>query len=271
MENTKSFAPSEMPFAVIISIFVVIGIANGEFLLISKSIEENGVLGAILATFDISLVQFIAAFVACDLLSKSKLFILNALDNLVLCTCAILVLLPISGLSWLSMTIFSLYLIGSPRFDEFARRAGWVLLGLSYTSLWSKLIFKYFLDYILFFDTKLISLVTGVQSQGNLIYGADGKTTLQVLEGCSAFGNISLALLGWLIARSYFNTRGMKRGFLFISLSIIAVVAINTLRIGVIALRPDFYDIAHGPIGANLANIATSASIAFISYRGALK
>lgn len=248
---------------------LLLAFANGMYARIMLSIAKDGFWDAFYGTFGISIVIWVGMWMAWELSREVELSDLNALDVSVLSLAGLLVFLPVSGLSWAGLTLVSIYFLVTRSSDLMVRRLFWVVLAICFSSLWTRLIMRFFMEYILRIDTILVAGMTGTESSGNLIKAADGLTTLQVLEGCSSFSNLSLAFVGWILARSHYGTRGIGRGALFVALSCALVVLINTIRIGIIALRPDLYDLAHGPTGANIASLLCTISIGAVSLYGA--
>jgi len=252
-------------------VFGVLALAfvNGLFLRVSEYVNENGFGEGLLATFNISIVIWVAMWLALDLVRKADFGPTRRLDYVAIGVMLVFIGLPVSALSWVGLTGFSLYFLVTRPGNPSVRATFSVVLALCFSSVWSRMIFRFFMETILRIDTLLVATVTGRPFTGNLINAADGSTTLQVLEACSSFSNMSLAFVGWIVARSYYGTRGLVRSMFFVALSCLAVVTVNTVRIGVIALRPDLYDIAHGTIGANVASLIMTAAIAMISLKGA--
>ncbi|MEJ1157549.1 hypothetical protein [Prosthecomicrobium sp. N25] len=271
LRPTAAYRPagSAVDFGSLLVPFVLIGFANGDYAKVAASLDTLGLLESLYATFQISIVVWVGMWQVLDLLSQSTLGPTTRRDGAVLALVGFLFLWPISSLAWAGLALLAVYLLLVRATDDVGRRAAWVILALSVTSQWAPMVFKFLTDWILLVDTVLVATVSGSDYSGNLVFARDGKTVLNVLAGCSSFANLSLAFLGWIMARAHYGTRGLARSVLFLALSGTLVVAINTIRIGIIALRPDLYDLAHGSVGANIASLLTTASIAAVSLYGA--
>jgi exosortase/archaeosortase family protein len=250
-------------------VFLGLCFANAVFTKAAESVHYLGWAGAILATFQISAI--IWASMALMLIRTATLpdVITTPLDRAVVALTALTACYPVPGATWIGLTVLALYF--AIRTDRAEVRAlAILLLALCFTGQWSRLVFRFFMDFILGIDAALVATLAGTDANGNVVYAADGQTRLLVLEGCSSFGGVSLSVLAWVLARTYFRTRSAPRGLLFIGLSALAVIVINTIRIAVIARRPDLYDLAHGPVGAGIASVATTLSVAAICIAGAM-
>ncbi|NJL50392.1 MAG: archaeosortase/exosortase family protein [Blastochloris sp.] len=252
------------------SLLILIAFANGFYGRIYKSIDQYGVIDSIYATFGISIVVLFAAWMVYDLISRSSVAINTRLDVAVLTITLSIIIIPSSEFTWLALTVLSIYYL-LQKIDDNARYGFSILLAICYSVFWAKLVSKVFMDYISVGDAFFVALLTGTHAEGNLIKAADGITTLSVGGGCSSFNNLSIAVLGWIVARAYFGTRGLKRSLVFVTLSLVSVVFINTVRIGIMALDPSTYEIVHGAIGNNITNLLITISIGLISYYGARK
>lgn len=273
MTNVAVSAPTRpvIGFPGLLLFFLLLAFPNGVYGRVMAYVGEFGWVDGIYSTFGVSALIWLGMWMACDLAARSEPTPASRRDLTVLGLAALGVLFPVSGGAWVAMTIVSLYVLRTTPHASSLYRAFWVVLALCFSGFWSRQFFVFFMDDILRVDTVLVARLTGTPSFENLIYAADGKTTLQVQAGCSSFNNMSLAFLGWILACSHYGLRGFWRSALFISLSAVAVVSINTLRIGIIAWRPDLYDLAHGSFGANVANLLTTLVIGGISIAGARK
>jgi exosortase/archaeosortase family protein len=270
----QSFTISDKPHGTpslnkLVFCLLCVAFPNGLYLRISQSIAESGLDAALLGTFNISAVILIALWLCLQVAQTTDFDAPRMLDYAAIAIAYIFALAPVSALAWVGLTGLSLYFLVTRPGNPSIQRTFWLLLAICFSCLWSRQVFRLFVDHILQFDTLLVATFSGRPWSDNLIKAADGVTTLQVLESCSSFSNMSLAFLGWISARSYYGTRGLRRSMLFIALSCTLVVLINTIRIGLIALRPDQYDLIHGAVGAGIASVISAVSIAAVSIWGA--
>ncbi|MEJ1161914.1 hypothetical protein [Prosthecomicrobium sp. N25] len=249
---------------------VLIGAAflNAEFGNIYDSVARWGWATALFAAFEISGIVWIAVAILLGRLARLPALPLSAGDVVVFAAVAALVLYPVPQAAWAGLTLAGVWLLARADRAPGLRRTASLVLALAFAGLWGRLIFRLFLDPILLVDTTLVAWAAGLPFNGNVIEAADGKSVLKVLEGCSSFANLSLAVLGWVAARTWFGASGWRRTLLFLPISMAAVMAINTTRIALIALHPDQYGLLHGPVGTSVAGLATTIAIFAISIAG---
>ncbi|TBW32968.1 hypothetical protein EYW49_21185 [Siculibacillus lacustris] len=267
--SSTSAEVASLPLNKIIFFLFCIAFPNGLYLRAWEYVTDYGFVPALYATFNISAVIFVAMFVLLQIVRTTDFGETRPLDPLAIAVALGFAVLPISPLTWVGQTGLGLYFLATRPGNPSIRNTFLLLLALCFSSLWSRLIFHFFMEFILEIDAFLVATLMNRPWSSNLVVAADGLTTLQILEGCSSFANMSLAFLGWIIARSWYGTRGFARSILFIAISCAAVVLINTTRIGLIALHPEYYQLIHGSVGAGVASLLTSLSIAGISIWGA--
>jgi len=247
---------------------VCVGFINAQYIRLARQFDRDGIVNAFAATFGISIVVWVAAFAVLQLILKSKPHALSCWDTAVLAIASLLFLSPVTAMSAVALTLIAVNFAVFGKTDEI-RRAMRLLIALAGAVMWGRLAFSFFLPYILQMDAGLASHLTGLERTRNLIVASDGVTVLQVGAGCSSFLNVTNAALGWLTAMLYFERRFSGRSFIWLGLSMVAIVAINTLRIGLIGWWPSYYWLIHGEIGANLTNVISSLSIYFFARRAA--
>ena len=111
--------------------------------------------------------------------------------------------------------------------------------------------------------------LTGTERLGNLVRLADGSGGyLMIAQGCSSFHNISLAILASVTTTQIVGTKHTVAQLCWCLLACSSVLAVNVIRISLIGLHPEYYDLLHGPVGAGLANWLSLGLIASICYFG---
>lgn len=271
LERRLRFALSENypSYSELMVVTILVGVLNGYWHRASVVVDRVGFAEALAVTFEISLVVWVAVFVLVQLLREVDPYSPGVRDLAIVIFAAFTFLFPLSAVSWFGLLAVALNTILFHAHIDKMRRCGWLLLALCLSGYLARAFSSYFMGYFLVLDAQIVSFLTGTSALGNTIIAADGVTRLIVLEACSSFTNVSVAFLAWMIARAHFGTRGLRRSACFILLSACAVILINSIRIGTIALRPDMYEIMHGSFGASFANILSSVAIGLISWRGA--
>ncbi|MDR7145217.1 hypothetical protein [Rhizobium sp. BE258] len=268
--NQEAFLGVSISKTLVLRLFLFTVFANGFFADAMLFVQSNGFFFSLLSLFGISLIKVYACWMVMSKVDQAKLELEGWLDYAAVAGLCVLLVAPISGLTWAGLSAVVAYFIVRPgRLNDEGRAIGLVLVGLSFSTFWGKFIARIFMEQILFFDAKLVSLFSGTGSEGNLVNSLDGSVTLVVTEGCSSFSNISLAFLAWLVARLAWGTKGFGRSVMFVSLNIAIVLVVNSVRIACIAWWPQHYTLIHGPIGANIVNVILTVSILSVVNYGA--
>jgi hypothetical protein len=126
---------------------------------------------------------------------------------------------------------------------------------------WSKLLFKYFANFILEIDATLVGLLLRTKHLGNLVRFADNSGDLVILPYCSSLANVSLALLAWIAISQWFGHRWSIRDWQWCFLAAASVVAVNVTRMGLMGLSDTHYRSIHSQWGDSI----TGAIILFVT------
>jgi hypothetical protein len=244
---------------------VVVGFFNAEYIRLWRQVAREGLFEPIFATFGISIIVWLALYAVLRLLRESEPVRLTWLDSVILGGSCLLFFVPVTAFSSVGLTIIGVYFSVYGSTDK-VRSAMRILTALTVALMWGRFSFSFLLPYILQADASLVSIVTGLERQGNLILAADHKTILQVGAGCSSFLNLTNGALGWAASLVYYAVTVTLRRIAYLLALIASILAINTVRIGLIGWYPDYYDLLHGSIGANTANLITSAVVLFFCY-----
>lgn len=142
---------------------------------------------------------------------------------------------------------------------------GQIWLALSIYELWGKLLFKLVYQTIEGFE---VGLITGV---GRLIYADLGTTgaslsirsdwSIVVLEGCSSFHNLSLAILIWLSILKIADRPADRAARGGLATSFCLVVTINVARILAMLPSREAYHHWHDGSGSSLVALASVAAM----------
>lgn len=137
---------------------------------------------------------------------------LSRADLAVLIVGALPWFLPESHAVYLGMTLAGAQLVIGRSRERLPREIGQVWLALSLCQLWSKLAFKMFYQAIEPFEVGVMAWVGRLAYPDLRAAGANLSArpgwSVAMLEGCSAFHNLSLAALLWLCVLKSTPTRG---------------------------------------------------------------
>jgi exosortase/archaeosortase family protein len=174
----------------------------------------------------------------------------------------LLIALPIGRLSWLAITILSLYMLlfGDPSSSR--RRGAVILLATTVPMLWSVVLFRYFTSSILEIDALLIGWLLGTGNVGNVVRFVDQSGSLFIAPYCSSLANVSLAFLAWVTISRWRPRRSSPKDLCWCFLAAASVVAVNVTRISLMGLSQTHYETVHSQLGSVVANLVTFGLIA---------
>jgi hypothetical protein len=145
-----------------------LGCLNGLGSRVVASVRVAGWTDALLSTFGISAIVWIACFGGVRLILRERTGIIQPLDLILGLALLFLIALPVGALSWLAITILCLYVLLFTDPSSSRRRGALILLATTVPMLWSHLLFQYFANFILEIDASLIGLLLGTGHTGNL-------------------------------------------------------------------------------------------------------
>ncbi|MBP2492740.1 hypothetical protein ABID82_003225 [Methylobacterium sp. PvP062] len=204
------------------------------------------------------------AVVALVLFSRKTRSALQPIDLAFLCVCALPWLLPEAHAVYAGMTIVALWLIARRAHDRLLVEVGQVWLALSLCELWSKLAFKLFYPLIAPAEVAFMawvgrSAIPGLYASGLYLSGRPGWSIV-MLEGCSAFHNLSLAALIWLCVLRIAGRRATRGAAAALAASAALVVAINVARILAMLPSQEAYSFWHDGIGSVIVALAAATA-----------
>src|SRR5262249_13550065 len=245
-----------------------LGCTNGFAGRVIRSIDENGLVNAIVDTFGISVVAFIACFVGISFILDNARDEIRSADIAISAVVLSMIILPVGAMSWLAVPILSLYILLCTEANESRRRGAIILLATTAPMLWSRLLFYLFGNLILKIDASLVGLMLGTDRSGTLVEFADQSGSLAILPGCSSLANVSLAMLWWVTISQAVRHRSCHHDILWLLFACASVVAVNVTRISFMGLSTLYYEIFHSPLAASLANILTLTLTVLICVLG---
>ena len=143
----------------------LLGCANGLLGRLIQSFQFSDWEGA-LAGADINVIILLACFAGISLVSTKTPEHVQPLDLVVALVFLILVALPIFPLSWVGVTVLSLYILLFANNNRERVRGALILLAMTAPMLWSRLLFQIFAKPILDIDASLVSLLLGTPQDG---------------------------------------------------------------------------------------------------------
>ena len=231
------------------AILYLVGCANGQLGRLIQSFRFSDWEGA-LSCAEINVVMLFACFAGISLVSAKTSEHLQPLDLVVAFVFLILVALPIFPMSWVGVTVLSLYILVFANKNRERVRGALILLAMTAPMLWSRLLFQIFAKPILDFDALLVSLLLGTHRTGNMVGFLDGAGYMIVLPGCSSLANMSLALLCWVTITQWVGHRWTAKDLLWAGLACASVIAVNVTRISLMGFSQRHYELIHSSWGA---------------------
>jgi hypothetical protein len=233
---------------------LTLGCVNGLGSRIIQSVNRLGWAGALLSTFEISVIVWLSCIVGISIILRDRTSEVHSADFAVGTGFLLLVILPIGPLSWFAVTALCLYILVSTN-DPSLRRGAVILFATTVPMLWSRMLFQLFANTILQIDASLVSWLLGTHRVGNLVEFKDGSGLLVILPSCSSLANVSLAFLCWVAISQFVVHKKSAYDILWCLMACASVVAVNVTRISLMGLNLLTYDGIHNHWGDAIVNI----------------
>jgi hypothetical protein len=237
---------------------LILAVANGLEVSVVNSLVRQGWAEALLNTFDVSAVVWIAWFAASALLYRSRLDeVITVPDAVIGFAVLSITIVPFARFSWLALTVLSLYMICVAPARSLRLRGALIALALTGPVLWGPALMEVLGPPILQADAILVSTLIGTDRVGTIFsgaLGADGLPThFLIFPPCSSVHGISIAVLAWVTISNVFGSAWSARYLAFGLLAVISVLAVNVSRLSLIGLFPAYYPNIHGSPGSEIA------------------
>jgi exosortase/archaeosortase family protein len=243
----------------------ILGFSNGIFERITWAVQNGTVENAVLGTLGISVLVWVACFIAVSLLLRQPAEPLTRFDLILGVAVTAAVLVPAAKVSWIALTGLGIYGMRCFEAGSPARRAAFVILAVTVPMFWSRLLFAILSDFILQADAVLVSLIVGTERVGNTVPFPDNSGYLFIMPGCSSLADVSLAVLGWALFTQALTRRPSVKDVWWCLAACSAVIAINVTRIALIGLYPKHFQLIHGAVGAGVASFLALVAIVGIN------
>lgn len=189
---------------------------------------------------------------------------LSRIDLGVLVLGALSWFLPEPHAVYLGMTLAGAWLLLGRARGPRLREIGQVWLALSLCQLWGKLAFKMFYLVVEPYEVGLMARIgrwvfPDLQASGSYLT-THSDWSVVMLEGCSAFHNLSLAVLLWLCVLKIAGRRADRGAFTALAVSAVLVVAINIARVLAMVPSQDAYHFWHDGSGSAVVALASAAA-----------
>jgi exosortase/archaeosortase family protein len=246
----------------------ILGCANGLLGRMIQSFQFSDWEGA-LSGADINAIMLLACFAGISLVSAKGPEQLQPRDLFVAFIFLMLVSLPIFPLSWVAVTLLSLYILMFANTNPDRGRGALILLAMTAPMLWSRLLFQIFAKPILDIDATLVAQLLGTDRTGNMVGFLDGSGRMIVLPACSSLANMSLALLCWVAITQWVGHRWTGKDVIWAGLACGSVIAVNVTRISLMGLNHHYYEAIHSTWGDMITNSIMLALMVAVTVLGA--
>lgn len=246
----------------------ILGCANGLAAKAIVSVRQFGWLDAAVGTFGVSGIVLVSFFAGLSLVLSDRKGAIRLVDLVVATALLLIIVLPIGAMSWLALTILSLYILYFTPSSEAERRGAVILLAATIPVLWSRVLFDLFANFILSVDASLVGWMLGTPRSGNIVEFADHSGTLAIFPACSSLANVSLAVLCWVTVTKVVRHERRPQDILWCLLACASVIAANVIRISLMGLSAAHYYTFHAPAAEIVWNVIILGLIVSISLLG---
>lgn len=171
--------------------------------------------------------------------------------------CALLLMIPSALLGWIICAFSALlWWLQHPK-SPHQRAAAILLLATALREPLTFLTLNLLSNQILAFDSLMTTVILNLFNTQNSVLSNIIQTenfSLLILTGCSAFKNISLALLFWLALCMTLHQSTQRQDITRICLLIILVLLTNAIRLSLMTVSASYYDFYHEGYGADIFN-----------------
>ena len=195
--------------------------------------------------------------------------LLTRSDLAVVAVASLAFALPLRLAAGIPLTLVGVkFIFGS---DPRVRSFGQILLALAFYEWLGPLIFHLLSPWVLKAETIAVQAVltpVGGFARDGLVISTGGDHSIVIEEGCSAFQNVSLASLIW-ISLVKLETLTLRTPHLWICAAMAAAtVALNTVRLAMMAQSYPMYEFWHNGGGVPIVSIAMLGAMLIICLGG---
>jgi hypothetical protein len=244
---------------------LVAGCVNGFAAQVTESLQSEGIRSA--PFFGVSPFELITICIAVTLMMGSKSEARYSGFGWVEGAAAAAILVPSGSFSWCVVAVYAVYV--ARRGDAGQRNGAYLFAGLALAALWTSIVAKWFAMAFTTLDAILVHKVLAVLQdnfeQADNIVGHSGGFGIVVILTCStayALPNAMVFLAAMAHGRGPVDYTRLSRNLALFSA---IFVAANVGRLALMASNEAMYELAHGPVGANLFDAFQIISMLILS------
>lgn len=240
----------------LVPVLVVLAIVNAVLPAAIVSIGGDGILNALLDGFGQSYIIWLCIIIALWLWRNAMPVSERMTWFVLICASflSFMLIVPLATTAWIIASAAAILWRFALPHDKFSRAAAVLMIAISIREPASRLFLTLCSSEILSFDAHVAALFLRFSDSnfnviGNLIAQENGHSLL-ILTGCSAFGNLSLYVLLWVAITLMLHQAFMRNDLIRVALLLMIIIGINSLRLALMALSPDLYEVLHSGMGA---------------------
>jgi hypothetical protein len=219
-----------------------------------EAVTAQGALAALAGGLGHSWAFWLACIAAVRLALRESAAPVRPRDLMVCAACALVALLPASPLAGLACTFLAAMILLDRAHGPYMRAAGWVLGAISVQLVWSRILMLFFGRPITAADAHLVSWIIHRPVTGNTVWFVEGQHTLSIADACTSVQNASTALMLFVAVTRSFRPVPRPGEAYALAGVFLSVVAINLVRLSLMAQTIPMFHLVHGPVGAGVVN-----------------
>lgn len=177
-------------------------------------------------------------------------------------------LLPFGEVSSFAILASGLFHVATSRSGSRTRRVGIVLLAITGTLIWGRVVLALFSPILLPLDGALVGTLAGTGSTHNVVSFANGQQFV-IGKGCSSVHNLTFSVLLWGTLTQMLALPITRRLVAVCLVAMAGTGMVNVCRLATIALNPEYYNYLHGGDGGVMFGWASMLVAAAIVGAGA--
>ena len=237
-------------------LFAIVGCVaavNGFSGKIATAVYSQPIASAILDLGGVSAIVWFAIGTLITIASSStNTSALSSADRAVLGLTLLLSFVPLNFAAAVGLLFCGAYLAVVSIRESAERRIALIMIALTGPLIWGRFLLALIGPFLLRADAQLAGLLAGASVQGNVVSLPGEHGNLYVALGCSSVHNMSLAVLLFVAVTQVLALRNTPLLLLTCAGAMLAMAAVNVLRLATLARIPEYFDLIHTGWGGSL-------------------